>query len=110
MTTATFPSTTTSPTGNAVLVLSTSSSNNKPFIVDFNGKYHTFFLDIEMDLYLGNINEDLAFEYGDGTTAYRGCGATLNNEFWYFGGSNKRQVKSQNYSLDIYLFYFRLVK
>ena len=37
VTTATVPTTTTSPTGNAVLVLSTFNSNNKPFIVDFNG-------------------------------------------------------------------------
>ena len=44
VTTATVPSTTTSPSGNAVLVLSTFSFNNKPFIVDFNGKYHMFFL------------------------------------------------------------------
>ena len=43
-------------------------------------------------LFSGNINEDLAFEYGDGATADSGCGATVNNEFWYFGGSNKRQV------------------
>ena len=38
-------------------------------------------------LFSGNINEDVAFEYGDGTTAIYGCGTTLNNEFWYFGGN-----------------------
>ena len=65
---------------------------------------------LKLNFYSGNINQDLAFEYGDGTAAQYGCGSTLNNEFWYFGGSNKRQVKSQKYSLDIYLFYFRLVK
>ena len=37
VTTATVPATTTSPTGNAVLVLSTGTSANKPMIVDFNG-------------------------------------------------------------------------
>ena len=31
------------PNRNAVLVLSTYDSNNKPFIVDFNGKYFMFF-------------------------------------------------------------------
>ena len=41
-TTATAPATTTSPTGNAVLVLSTRQSANKPMIVDFNGKYFVF--------------------------------------------------------------------
>ena len=39
-----------------------------------------------MRWFLGNINENLSFEFGDGTTAYGGCGATLNGEFWYFGG------------------------
>ena len=42
MTTATVPVTTTPQTGNAVLVLSSYNLNNKPFIVDFNGKYHKF--------------------------------------------------------------------
>ena len=39
---------------------------------------------------LGNMNENLAFEYGDGTRAYAGCGATLNGEFWYFGGQGSK--------------------
>ena len=42
VTMTTVPATTTSPTGNAVLVLSTANANNKPFIVDFNGKYQEF--------------------------------------------------------------------
>ena len=60
----------------------------------------------------GNINEDLDFEYSDGTSAHFGCGATLHNVFWYFGGSgsNKRQVKFQKPLLDIHLFNLRLVK
>ena len=54
-------------------------------------------------LFSGNINEDLAFEYGDRATANYGCGATLNNEFWYFGGtgSNIRQVILPKYLWDI---------
>ena len=43
--------------------------------------------------FLGKINEDLTFEYGNGARAVYGCGATLKGEFWYFGGNNKRQVK-----------------
>ena len=47
------------------------------------------------------MNEDLNFEYGDGTSAYYGCGATLHNVFWYFGGSKsqgyQRQVKLQEH-------------
>ena len=47
----------------------------------------------------GNINEDLNFEYGDETQVLFGCGATLHNVFWYFGGweSHRRQVKFQKY-------------
>ena len=70
------------------------------------------FLDIEMNFFSGNINEDLTFEYGENTQANYGCAATLKNEFWYFGGysSFKRQVKLTKYLLYIYLFYFRLAK
>ena len=48
-----------------------------------------------MRFFKGNINENLNFEYGDGTEAYYGCGVTFQNEFWYFGGvrSYERQVK-----------------
>ena len=64
----------TPPSGpaNAVLVLNNLNSGKKPMIVDFNG----------------NINDDLAFRYGWGTVATGGCGTTLKNEFWYFGGGN----------------------
>ena len=52
---------------------------------------------------LGNINENLAFEIGDGTTAERGCGATLNGEFWYFGGVNSyKKVSLSLTNLRIY--------
>ena len=44
---------------------------------------------------LGNINENLAFEYKDGATAKYGCGATLNGEFWYFG--NDKQVSNRSF-------------
>ena len=61
---------------------------------------------------LGSINEDLDFEYDDDTDAHFGCGATLHNVFWYFGGRNSqiRQVKLQEHLSDIYLFHFRPVK
>ena len=36
--------------------------------------------------YSGNINKILDFEYGDGIEVIDGCGATLHNVFWYFGG------------------------
>ena len=86
-TTSTSTTTTTSisTTRNAVLVLGTYDSNNKPFIVDFNGKFLIIFSNINFHC-SGNINEDLDFEYGDDTVAHFGCGATLQNVFWYFGG------------------------
>ena len=106
-TTTTIITTTTpiSPTRNAVLVLSTFKSNNKPFIVDFNGKYFMLFSNFNFRCQ-GNINEDLNFEYGDNTGVHWGCGATLHNVFWYFGGSpDPRQVKLQKHLLDTYLFF-----
>lgn len=39
------------------------------------------------------MNDDLDFTYGDGATAYYGCGATLKGEFWYFGGSGKANYR-----------------
>ena len=60
-------------------------------IVDFDGQQNFFY--IKVNLSLGNINENLAFGYGDGATAYHGCGATLNGEFWYFGDGNKVSYK-----------------
>ena len=44
---------------------------------------------LELNILQGNINENLAFEYGDEATAKFGCGATLNGEFWYFGHGKK---------------------
>ena len=45
-------------------------------------------------LYLGNVNDDLGFEYEEETSVRYGCSATLHDEFWYFGGldTTLRQV------------------
>ena len=92
MTTTSLPETTTSPTANAVLVLSTRDATNKPMIVDFDGK-NTLKVNYVIFI-LGNVNEDLNFEYGDGASAYLGCGATLFGEFWYFGsGTSVRKLR-----------------
>ena len=48
----------------------------------------TFFY-IWVTLSLGNINENLDFKLTYHAPAYRGCGATLNGEFWYFGNEKK---------------------
>ena len=42
ITTQTAPTTTTSPSANGVLMLSTKQSSNKPMIIDFNGWFGTF--------------------------------------------------------------------
>ena len=44
--------------------------------------------------YLGNLRDDIGFEYGEGALASYGCGATIRGQFWYFGGhgESKRQV------------------
>ena len=70
-----------------------------------------FFSNIDSSC-LGNMNEDLNFEYDDDTAARYGCGATLHNVFWYFGGyePQSRQVKLQKYLFNINLFHFRSAK
>ena len=44
----------------------------------------------------GFVNDNLNFHFGDDTSTYAGCGATLKGEFWFFGGDhqeiNIRQV------------------
>ena len=50
---------------------------------------------------LGNTNQNLAFKYGPETTAFRGCGASLNGEFWYFGGGS---FTYSNVSLSLFDF------
>ena len=66
-------------------------------IVDFDGQY--IFLYIQTNLSLGNINENLSFEYGYGATAKYGCGATLNGEYWYFG--NDKQASCYHFEVKI---------
>ena len=60
------------------------------------------------------MNEDLNFEYGDGASASNGCGATLHNVFWYFGGyednNHQRRVKLQKHLMNNNLFHFRSAK
>ena len=45
-------------------------------------------------LHLGNVNDDLGFEYEEETSVRYGCSAILHDEFWYFGGldTTLRQV------------------
>ena len=38
----------------------------------------------------GAVNDDIDFSYESGIQ--EGCGVTLRDQFWYFGGVNERQV------------------
>ena len=42
----------------------------------------------------GNFNDDLRFEYEDGTDVYQSCAVPFLGDFWIFGGESgkKRQV------------------
>ena len=43
----------------------------------------------------GKTNTDINFEFDGGTYVGYGCSATLNGEFWVFGGlDNEQQVRS----------------
>ena len=58
-------------------------------------------------VFLGNTKRDLNLDFGDDTYVVNGCGATLQNIFWYFGGwQSKRQVRLQVYLFDI-IFHLR---
>ena len=63
----------------AVLVFSNYETSNIPHVISFGGL----------------VDADMDFEFGENTQSFRACGATLNGEFWVFGGQDyKRQVKS----------------
>ena len=88
MTTApTIPSTTDKTLSKYVFVLAKSRVNEVPsaLTVDFNGEA-IYYLQLSNILFKGNVDENLNFEYGEGTNAFYGCGATLFGEMWYFGG------------------------
>ena len=61
----------------AVLVLSNHGPSNVPHVISFDG----------------TVDADTIFEYGENTQSLYSCGATMNGEFWVFGGRDfKRQV------------------
>ena len=56
---------------------------------------HRLWAIVYINLFLGNVNDDLDFEFGSDTSARSGCGVTFMNQFWYFGGSyNKVDIIS----------------
>ena len=107
------------------LVLGRPVTSHSLLIITVNISW--FISDIDSSC-LENINEDLNFEDGDGIVATGGCGATLQNVFWYFGGGlpmtrdgdidgeieeylrYARQVKLHSHIYWIFFYYFRQVK
>ena len=53
------------------------------------------------DSVLGAVNDDIDFSYGSELSIRFGCGVTLQDQLWYFGGKgiNKRQV---SYKIKIF--------
>lgn len=77
-TTTTEILTTAAPTGNAVLVLSTRVSENKPMVITFEGlSIYLIYLILNFE-FQGEVNDDVNFQYGSQTSVYDGCGFTLN--------------------------------
>ena len=66
--------------GKGVVVFSDFNPSNFPHVISFDG----------------TVDADMDFEFGENTQSFRACGATLNGEFWVFGGheNQSRQVKS----------------
>ena len=71
-------------------------------VIDFNGKLRVILKLTRANrvpagsffLFSGNVDNNLDFTFGEGTSFYDSCGATLNGEFWVFGGnSNQRQLR-----------------
>ena len=56
------------------------NQENKPMVISFDGE----------------VNDDIEFEYIDDINMGHGsCSATINGEFFMFGGSNKKTKVSQ---------------
>ena len=63
----------------AVLVLSNRVPTTVPHVISFDG----------------TVDADTLFEHDVNTQSAYSCGATINDEFWVFGGQDfKRQVSS----------------
>ena len=78
-----------------MLVLNYHNSHiNKATLFTFDGKDKRKTKLNDQNVFLGATDDDLSFGLLNGAQAFKGCGATLNGEFWYFGGihANFRQV------------------
>ena len=58
----------------------------------------------------GNTNYDINFEFGEGTNVGYGCSATLNGDFWVFGGlDNEQQVSFDKHAMWLYPMCYQLI-
>ena len=83
----------------AVLLLSTYSSNNVPMVIGYNGKLHlnitlwSLFITNDKNNILGEVDDDINFTFEDNTEVEFSCAASLNDEMWILGGNSlRRQV------------------
>ena len=51
-----------------------------------------------LNLFLGQVDDDINFTYDINTDVYFSCSTTLNDEMWVLGGVNQRR-QVRNYSL-----------
>ena len=71
ITTTTIPDTTISnPQPEKAVFLLDNRTGNLPMVISFDGE----------------VDDDIKFEFIDGVNVNRGCSATLNGQFFYFGG------------------------
>jgi len=81
----------------AVLLLSTYSSNNVPMVIGYNGKLHLnitlslLFIANDNNNILGEVDDDINFTFEDNTEFECSCAASLNDEMWVLGGANKKR-------------------
>jgi len=70
---------TTSPTGKAVLMLSTRPSTNVPMVITLNGE----------------VDDDINFTFGVNTQVHGSCAASWFNRMFVFGGLNQKRQMSE---------------
>lgn len=81
----------------AVLMLSTYSTDNIPMVIGYNGLHNfvslIFLLFKNNLIILGEVDDDINFTYDADTSVAYSCAASLNDEMWVLGGSGQsRQV------------------
>ena len=89
------------PDKKSILALNT-YTQEKPVLIKYDGKYHAITvicslfdaLKTSTLTFIGGINTKLDFSIEAGSSVFHSCSATMNGEFYVFGGSEEysRQV------------------